>query len=253
MTYTKINYGLDAPPICYGMFAIGFFGLIVAILSPLFVSDLLLLGVEAIACLMAAYGVGMGIYMVWSSRIGKLRTCETLMNEIGRIRPWKGDEIVLDVGCGRGLLLIGAAKRLTSGKAYGIDLWKGEDQADNSPEAPLENAKRAGVADRVEIKTGDARQIPFAPEAFDVVVSHWVIHNIEEENDRSIALQEIWRVLKPDGVLALADISFVKAYLDQIKGWNSKSISFYDGGNEAKLMGFLSGGTFRPQYLIVKK
>ena len=34
-----------------------------------------------------------------------------------------GDEKVLDVGCGRGLLLIGAAKRLKSGKATGIDVW----------------------------------------------------------------------------------------------------------------------------------
>jgi len=53
---------------------------------------------------------------------------------------------------GSRLLVIGAAKRLTSGKAFGIDIWKRDDQSDNTPEAPIENAKMAGVADRVEIK-----------------------------------------------------------------------------------------------------
>ena len=53
--------------------------------------------------------------MLWSSKIGKLRARDELIGAI----PWRGDEQVLDVGCGRGLLLIAAAKRLTSGKAIG--------------------------------------------------------------------------------------------------------------------------------------
>jgi len=253
MTPRNINYGLDAPTICYGMFGIGFFGIVIAILPPFFVSSYFLMGLELLAWLFVLYGLGMGTYMVWSSRVGKLRTCEILMNRIDHVRPWRGDETVLDVGCGRGLLLIGAAKRLKSGKAFGIDIWKSEDQTDNTPDAPLQNAQRAGVADRVEIKTGDARRIPFADQSFDVVVSHWVIHNIEEQHERSAALHEIWRVLKPEGVLALADISGVEDYAKDIKNWNPQSLYFNDGGLEAKLMGFLSGGTYRPQYLIVRK
>ena len=253
MAHNKIDYGLDAPTICYGMFAIGFFDILIAILAPFILSGYALAGLEILAFLIALYGLGMGSYMVWSSRVGKLRTCNILMDRIDHIRPWQGDETVLDAGCGRGLLLIGAAKRLTSGKAFGMDIWKSEDQADNTPDAPLNNARMAGVADRIEIKTGDARQIPFADHSFDIVVSHWVIHNIEEQHDRSTALQEIWRVLKPDGVLALADISGVEDYAREIKIWNPKSIYFHDGGLEARIMGFLSGGTYRPQYLIVQK
>ena len=253
MLRDKIDYGLDAPAICYGMFGIGGAGLLVAVLSPILSSGLLLFALLSIAALATLYGFGMGAYMIWSSRIGKRRTCEMLMDQIDRVRRWNGDETVLDVGCGRGLLLIGAAKRLTAGKAYGIDIWKSDDQSNNTPEAPLENSKIAGVADRVEIKTGDARQIPFADASFDVVVSHWVIHNIEEQVDRSAALQEIWRVLKPNGVLALADIAFVEAYAKEIESWNPKSIRFNSGGLEAKIMGLLSGGTFSPQYLIVQK
>jgi arsenite methyltransferase len=253
MANNKINYGLDAPAICYGMFGIGSVGIIIAGLSAIFLSNYLLLGSEVIAIAAIAYGFWMGGYMVWSSRVGKLRTCETLMNQIDNLRKWNGDETVLDVGCGRGLLLIGAAKRLKSGKAFGIDIWKNEDQANNSPDAAIENAEIAGVADRVQIKTGDARQIPFADQSFDVVVSHWVIHNIEDQQDRSAALQEVWRVLKADGVLALADISFVTDYMKEIENWKPKSIHFNDGGLGANIMNILSGGTFCPQYLIIKK
>ncbi|NBQ39184.1 MAG: class I SAM-dependent methyltransferase [Alphaproteobacteria bacterium] len=253
MTRAKINYGLDAPAICYGMFGIGIFGMLVSILSSVFLAGYLLLALEIVAVMATAYGLGMGSYMVWSSRIGKLRTCEILMNQIDNVRKWNGDETVLDVGCGRGLLVIGAAKRLKSGKSFGIDIWKSEDQSKNSPDAAIENAEIAGVADRVQIRTGDARQIPFADQSFDIVVSHWVIHNIDERQDRRDALQEIWRVLKSDGVLALADISFVPDYMKEIENWKPKSIHFNDGGLDAKIMGILSGGTYCPQYLIVRK
>jgi cyclopropane fatty-acyl-phospholipid synthase-like methyltransferase len=69
---------------------------------------------------------------------------------------------VLDVGCGRGLLLIGAAKRLTTGKAVGVDIWQTEDLSGNRPEATLENARLERVAERVGVKDGDARRLPFA-------------------------------------------------------------------------------------------
>jgi cyclopropane fatty-acyl-phospholipid synthase-like methyltransferase len=45
----------------------------------------------------------------------------------------RGDETVLDVGYGRGLHLIGAAKRLTTGKAPGVDIWQAEDLSGNLP------------------------------------------------------------------------------------------------------------------------
>jgi len=76
---------------------------------------------------------------------------------------------------------------------------------------------------------------------------------MEEQHDRSASLQEIWRVLKPNGILALADIAFVEAYAEEIEQWNPKSIQFNSGGLEAKIMGFLSGGTYSPHYLIAQK
>ena len=115
-------------------------------------------------------GIGcslMGLWMLWNSRIGKVRRRERLLQRIA----WTGRERVLDVGCGRGLMLIGAAKRLNTGKATGIDIWQSEDLSGNRPEAAMENARREGVADRIEVQTAEMRQMPFPANTFDVVVS----------------------------------------------------------------------------------
>jgi ubiquinone/menaquinone biosynthesis C-methylase UbiE len=124
----------------------------------------------------------------------------------------KGNETVLDVGCGHGLLLIAAAKRIKSGKAIGIDLWVQADQADNSQEATLMNAKVEGVQDKVEIHSGDMRKLPLADKSIDVVVSSWAIHNIYDEQGREAALSEIKRVLKPEGRFAILDIDHAPSY-----------------------------------------
>src|ERR1700741_3051585 len=54
---------------------------------------------------------GVGLFlaacvMYWVSKVGKLYLRDAILNSI----PWRGDEHVLDVGCGHGLMLIGAAK-----------------------------------------------------------------------------------------------------------------------------------------------
>jgi SAM-dependent methyltransferase len=127
--------------------------------------------------------------MLWGSKVGKLRLRDRVLDELAL----RGDEQILDVGCGHGLMLVGAAKRLKTGKAVGVDLWRKEDQAGNDPEATRENARREGVADRVELHDGDARELPFADGSFDVVVSSWAIHNIDETAAREQAIREIAR------------------------------------------------------------
>src|SRR6478736_3286525 len=68
-----------------------------------------------------------------SIRFGKMKARDSLLDSVN-IKP--GDT-VLDIGCGRGLLLMGAAKRVTSGHATGIDLWSNVDQLNNSRDATL--------------------------------------------------------------------------------------------------------------------
>ena len=142
------------------------------------------------------------VVMLGSSLWGKFRARDALLDSI----PWSGNERVLDVGCGHGLLLLAAAKRLRGGRATGIDLWSQKDQAANSAQATRRNAELEGVADRVEIMDGDARRLPFADATFDVVLSSLAIHNIEDRDERATAIREMVRVLVPDGYVGIIDI-----------------------------------------------
>jgi hypothetical protein len=94
----------------------------------------------------------MALWMIYDSMIGKVREREKYLDKIA----WC-DERVLDVGCGLGLFLIGAAKRLSTGRAVGIDKWQAEDLSGNNAAGTLNNAMVEGVADKVEVQTGDAR------------------------------------------------------------------------------------------------
>jgi ubiquinone/menaquinone biosynthesis C-methylase UbiE len=146
--------------------------------------------------------------MVHSSRRGKLVERDRLLDGLGL----RGDEDVLDVGCGRGLLLLGAAKRLPRGRAVGIDVWSAKDQSDNRRSATLANAEAEGVGDRVEVVDADMRALPFADASFDVVVSSLAIHNLPDPDDRERACAEIARVLRPGGRVALLDLRATDEY-----------------------------------------
>ncbi len=149
------------------------------------------------ASLLLAAGV-----MLLSSKVLKFGVRDRVIEALAL----KGDESVLDVGCGRGLALIGAAKRLTTGQAVGIDLWSAADLSANSAEATLANAALEGVASRVRVDTGDARALPYADASFDAVTSMTALHNIKDAAGRARALSEMCRVLKPGGRLSMFDI-----------------------------------------------
>ncbi len=154
-----------------------------------------------------------GIVMIWSSRSGKMRARDHLLDGL----QLQGHETVLDVGCGRGLLLIGAAKRLPRGHALGIDLWSQEDLGDNRKDATLANARAEGVAERIEVVDGDMRKLPFADASVDAVVANLSIHNIDSREGRRETINEIVRVLKPDGKVALMDFEHVKEYAEDLQ------------------------------------
>ena len=156
------------------------------------------------------------IISVWSSKIGKISVARRLLETYA----WKGDEKVLDVGCGRGLMLISAAKQLIAGNAVGVDIWDSRDQAGNHPENILTNARLEDVAGRIEILGSDARQLPFEDSAFDVVLSNKVLHNVTNRKEPTKAIQEIARVLKPGGWPGVIDSFEYKKILKDI-GWEN--------------------------------
>lgn len=159
-----------------------------------------------------------------SSYVGKFQVRNRLLREL----HLRGDETVLDVGCGHGLLLIGAATLLPRGRAVGIDLWSQVDQSNNSREATLRNAEIEGVAGRVDIRDGDMRKLPFADGIFDAAVAHFAIHNISGHEGRREAIREIVRTLKPGGQVALSDFKSVGLYADELRkaGMNEVRISW---------------------------
>src|SRR6201989_1097783 len=140
--------------------------------------------------------------------IGKVRERDTYLDKIN----WNGHERVLDVGCGLGLFLIGAAKRLSTGRAVGIDKWQQENLSGNNAAGTVSNAMIEGVAGKVEGHTGDARQLPFADASFDVVLSSMALHNIYNAGERHTAVREIARVLAPGGHVLRADVRHTSTY-----------------------------------------
>jgi ubiquinone/menaquinone biosynthesis C-methylase UbiE len=124
----------------------------------------------------------------------------------------RGDERILDLGCGRGAVLLLAAQHLTTGRAVGLDLWRSGDQSGNAAEATWRNAVAEGVADRVELHTADMTALPLEDDSFDVVVSSLALHNVTGRAGREKAIDEAVRVLCPGGRLLIADIWATRHY-----------------------------------------
>src|SRR6185503_15671992 len=173
-----LDYGIDAPLAVRNLLIVAALGVISLITRLLGVwSRLDLIAVIARPLIGAGLSCGaMGLWMIYDSKIGKVREREQYLDKIA----WRGDERVLDVGCGLGLFLIGAAKRLSTGRAVGIDKWQAEDLSGD-------NARIEGVADKVEVHTGDARKLPFDDASFDVVLSSMALHNIYNAGERQAA------------------------------------------------------------------
>ncbi|HTI38643.1 MAG TPA: class I SAM-dependent methyltransferase [Vicinamibacterales bacterium] len=172
---------------------------------------------------LAAYGVfflANAASFLYTTRIGKFQVWGEILDGL-RLR---GDERVLDLGCGRGAVLTAVARRLTSGRVTGVDVWSTRDQSGNSRDVTLANAASEGVRERVEVATGDMRALPFEDAMFDLVVSSLAIHNIHGNEGRGRAVSEAWRVLKPGGRLVIADIRATAFYARTLEGLRAASL-----------------------------
>src|SRR3954453_18756098 len=130
---------------------------------------------------------------LWSS--GDYPSAMRIIASIGprvvEIAGVTGEDVVLDVACGSGNATLPAAE--TGAKTTGLDITP------ELIEAGKKNAANAGV--EIEWVEGDAQDLPFDEESFDVVLS---VFGCMFAPDHRKAATELARVLKPDGRLVVA-------------------------------------------------
>lgn len=196
MSDRRGRYGFDAPGAFIGLIAGAAVLLVLMVVS-------FVVGVvpAAVAFLIGAlYTLASAASYAYTARRGKFEVWARELDRLGL----RGDETLLDLGCGRGAVLMMAAKRLPEGRATGIDQWH--------TKPTKANAESEGVAGRVEIVNGDIRTLPFADGSFDVVLSSLAIHNISAEEGRERVVTEALRVLAPGGRMLIADLQHGRSY-----------------------------------------
>ena len=156
----------------------------------------------------------------YTTRRGKFLEWERILDRT----HLRGDEMVLDMGCGRGAVLTAVGRRLTTGRVTGVDIWSTTDQSGNARDVALRNASLEEVSDRVHIETADMRALPFPDATFDLVVSSLAIHNIRSKADRKRAISEGFRVLKPGGRMVIADIRTTALYADALRTLGASNV-----------------------------
>jgi arsenite methyltransferase len=219
------DYGIDAPNVLRNLFLFGVLAILLGIFLPTHIHvgqvdlkprpGLLLTGTFLL--------IEAALFLLYV-KVGKFYHRDRMLS----LHAWRGDEQVLDVGCGRGLLLAGAARRLTSAgaAATGIDIWSTVDMGGNAEAATRRNLELEGVSDRCTLLGVPAQEMPFPDASFDVIVSNLCLHNIYDRPTRQKAVEQIARVLRPGGVALISDYKKTGEYADGLRsaGLNVKRI-----------------------------
>jgi arsenite methyltransferase len=209
---TRAHYGFDLPSAALALAAaaIALIALTLAVaigvdgwwwLFPLAYALLL-----ALCCASLVYTARHGRFAVWSRLLEGMRLT--------------GRERIVDLGCGRGAVLIMAARKVPQGRAIGVDRenrlhWAGGNAA-------AEQVK-------VDLLPADLENLPIDSGTVDLVVSSLALHHLGEQAARK-AIAEAVRILRPGGRVLIADLRHVPAYAAQLTEMRLKNVIVTDLG-----------------------
>lgn len=174
---------------------------------------------------------------LYTTKKGKFDIWDKLLDELPK-DVFNGP--ALDLGCGRGLVLLKMAerkKKLASSApgtpispAYGIDLFINRDQSGNSPEATFDNAASLKLTEYIVLHTASFAELPFRDSSMALVTASLSIHNPDlPVRDKAIA--EAARVLKPGGHLVIFELAgYIGEYRKVLESCGWKQIETYYGG-----------------------
>ena len=134
---------------------------------------------------------GLGLYDLWANR-----NLEEIHDTLIKLGSLDGNEQVLDVGCGTGILTSRLAETLRESAVHGIDM---------GPQMIRISKKRAREKNQeISYELGSALNLPHANGKFDVVFTCLLLHLLDA-SEKELALREIYRVLKPEGTYISAE------------------------------------------------
>lgn len=140
----------------------------------------------------------------WDSRVGAWEEVAatdafaSLRDSVVEEACPSGEDRVLDLGAGTGLVTIAVAARARRVAAFDIS---------TAMLARLDEHLASDGVDNVDPIQGDMRSLPFEDESFDLVVSNYAFHHLDD-SAKELALSEARRVLVPGGRLIVCDMMF---------------------------------------------
>ena len=208
MTPARADFGTDDPARLTGLIGAAVVALLVALFLTGGGQRLL-----AVAPLLLAVGLGTAAFLrARASALTKRRLWEHLLDRL----DLAGDETALDVGCGRGLVLCGLARRLPEGTATGIDAWRTRQQSGNHPAATEANLRLLDLTDRATVRTGDATALDVEDGSIDVATAGNLLDHLEAD-ERRAAVDELVRVLRPGGRLVVVGCAPLTDVADRLR------------------------------------
>ncbi len=142
---------------------------------------------------------------------------------VGRLLELGADGRMLDLGTGPAHIPILVCERRPEARVVAVDL------AHHMLRLAAANVQRSGLAARIELRHGDAKDLDLEPESFDAVYSNTILHHIPDPRP---FLATAARLVKPGGALLIRDLfrPGSRAQLEQLVELHAADANEYQRG-----------------------